>query len=254
MPATPRFSSQMRSLQALFKLLMSIAHILHGMWTILTRFPKSNAEQRAELIADWARGLLRLANVTVRIQGQPEQRGPMLVVINHISWLDILVMLAAQPVCFVSKSEVKHWPVIGWLATNVGTLYIERANRRDALRVVHKIAEGLRAGQLIAVFPEGTTSDGNQLLPFHANLLQAAISASSPVQPVALRFLEADGTHSMSPVYIGDDNLLTSIWRMLRADPVTAQLDFLPPIPSESMQRRELAQQLEQLIAERLVS
>jgi 1-acyl-sn-glycerol-3-phosphate acyltransferase len=242
----------MRSVLAFFKLLRGILHLLRGMWTIATRFPKASSAQRGELIADWSRGLLRLLNVTVRVSGQPVPKGPMLVVLNHISWLDILVMLAAQPVRFVSKSEVKHWPIIGWLATNVGTLYIERAKRRDALRVVHETAEALKSGKLIAIFPEGTTSDGKQLLPFHANLLQAAISANSPVQPVALRFLEADGSLSMSPVYIDDDTLVSSIWRMLRAEPVTAQLDFLEPVASSGMERRELAEQLEKLISARL--
>lgn len=242
----------MRSLLAVFSFIRGLAHLLHGMWTITTRFPKADAQQRGVLIADWSRGLLRLLNVTVRIQGQPVQQGPMLVVINHVSWLDILVMLAAQPVCFVSKSEVKHWPLIGWLATNVGTLYIERDKRRDALRVVHQIADGLRAGQLIAVFPEGTTTDGTQLLPFHANLLQAAIAAGSPVQPVALRFLETSGQLSMSPVYIDDDTLLSSVWRMLRAAPVTASLDFLPSISTNGLDRRALALQLQEMIAARL--
>ena len=242
----------MRSLIAAFNLLRGIGHLLRGMWTIATRFPKANSEQRAAHIATWSRGLLRLLNVTVRIEGQPVQKGPMLVVVNHISWLDILVMLAAQPVRFVSKSEVKHWPLIGWLATNAGTLYIERDKRRDALRVVHQIAESLRAGQLIAVFPEGTTTDGKSLLPFHANLLQAAISAESPVQPVALRFLEADGSLSMSPVYIDDDTLLSSVWRMLCADPVTASLDFLPSVPTNGLDRRVLAAELQEMISAKL--
>jgi 1-acyl-sn-glycerol-3-phosphate acyltransferase len=242
----------MRSVFALFKFLRGVLHLLSGMWTIATRFPKASGQQRGELIAEWARGMLRLVNVTVCVNGQPAQLGPMLVVINHISWLDILVMLAAQPVRFVSKSEVKHWPLIGWLATNAGTLYIERTKRRDALRVVHETAEALKSGKLIAIFPEGTTSDGKQLLPFHANLLQAAISANSPVQPVALRFLEADESFSMSPVFIGDDTLISSIWRMFRAKPVTAQLDFLEPVASSGMERRELAEQLEKLISARL--
>jgi 1-acyl-sn-glycerol-3-phosphate acyltransferase len=242
----------MRSVFAFFQMLRGVLHLLRGMWTIATRFPKASSAQRGEMIADWSRGMLRLLNVTVRVSGQPAQRGPMLVVINHISWLDILVMLAAQPVRFVSKSEVKHWPIIGWLATNVGTLYIERTKRRDALRVVHETAEALQSGKLIAIFPEGTTSDGKQLLPFHANLLQAAISASSPVQPVALRFLEANGELSMTPVYIGDDTLVASIWRMLCAEPVTAQLDFLEPVASSGTERRELAERLEKLISARL--
>jgi 1-acyl-sn-glycerol-3-phosphate acyltransferase len=242
----------MRSLLALLKLTRCIMHLLHGMWTIITKFASSSHEQRSQHVADWSKRFLELLGVAVRVQGQPLQKGPLMVVINHVSWLDILVMLAAQPVRFVSKSEVKHWPVIGWLATNVGTLYIERANRRDALRVVHQIAENLKAGHLIGIFPEGTTSDGKSLLPFHGNLLQAAISSGSPIQPVALRFLEANGKLSMSPVYIDDDTLLSSVWRMLRAAPVTASLGFLPPVSTNGVDRRTLAMQLQQLISEQL--
>lgn len=244
----------MRSLLALLKLTRCILHLLHGTWTILTKFSSATHQQRSQHVADWSKRFLQLLGVAVRVQGQPLQKGPLMVVINHVSWLDILVMLAAQPVCFVSKSEVRHWPIIGWLATNVGTLYIERASRRDALRVVHQIAENLRAGHLIGIFPEGTTSDGRSLLPFHGNLLQAAISSSSPVQPVALRFLEANGTLSMSPTYIGDDTLLSSVWRMLRADPVTAQLDFMPSMPTDGLDRRALAAQLQEIIGDCLKS
>ncbi|MBS7807243.1 lysophospholipid acyltransferase family protein [Variovorax sp. PCZ-1] len=242
----------MRSLLALLKLTRCILHLLHGMWTILTKFSSATHEQRAQHVADWSKHFLQLLDVTVRVQGQPLQKGPLMVVINHVSWLDILVLLAAQPVCFVSKSEVRHWPVIGWLATNVGTLYIERSSRKDALRVVHQIADNLKAGHLIAVFPEGTTSDGKSVLPFHANLLQAAISVASPIQPVALRYLEQNETLSMSPVYIDDDTLLSSVWRMLRADPVTASLDFLPSLPTDGLERRALAAQLEAQIAHTL--
>ena len=242
----------MRSLLALLKLLSCSLHLLHGMWTIFTRFSNATHEERSQHVADWSKRFLQLLGVTVKVNGQPLQKGPLMVVINHVSWLDILVMLAAQPVCFVSKSEVRHWPVIGWLATNAGTLYIERTKARDALRVIHQIAESLKAGHLIGIFPEGTTSDGKSLLPFHANLMQAAIASGSPVQPVALRFLEANGSLSMSPTYINDDTLLSSVWRMLRANPVTAQLDFLPAVESQGLDRRELAAQLQQLISKSL--
>jgi 1-acyl-sn-glycerol-3-phosphate acyltransferase len=240
----------MRALLAFLKLLAGIGHLLRGMWTIATQFGSANAQQRGQHIAHWASGLLRLLNVQLRIEGQPLAQGPLLVVANHISWLDILVLLAAQPVCFVSKSEVKRWPLIGWLATNAGTLYIERASRRDAMRVVHRIAEALQRGQIVAVFPEGTTTDGATVLPFHANLLQAAISAQSPVQPVVLRFLdEATGARSMSPVYVDDDTLLSSVWRMLSAPPVQAHLQFLPSVATQGLDRRQLAQDLQQRIA-----
>jgi 1-acyl-sn-glycerol-3-phosphate acyltransferase len=117
--------------------------------------------------------------------------GPVLLVANHISWLDIVVLHAARHCRFVSKAMCKRWPLIGTLATGAGTLYIERESRRDAMRVVHHMADALQAGDILAVFPEGTTSDGISLLPFHANLIQAAVSAGAPVQPVALRFIDA---------------------------------------------------------------
>jgi 1-acyl-sn-glycerol-3-phosphate acyltransferase len=243
----------MHALRVFFKLLIGIGHLLRGMWTIATKFGKASSQQRAEHIADWAIGLLRLLNVQLLVEGQAVKQGPLLVVANHISWLDILVLLAAQPVCFVSKSEVKRWPVIGWLATNVGTLYIERTSRRDAMRVVHRIAEGLQQGQIVVVFPEGTTTDGAQVLPFHANLLQAAVAVHAPVQPVVLRFVdEATGLRSMSPVYVDDDTLLRSVWRMLSSPPVQAHLKFLQTVPTQGTDRRQLAQDLQQRIATQL--
>jgi 1-acyl-sn-glycerol-3-phosphate acyltransferase len=241
----------MRKLKACAKLLAGAWHLLKGVWTIATRFPKASSAQRAQHIADWARGMLALLNVQLEIRGQPITQGPLMVVANHISWLDVLVMLAAQPVRFVSKAEVRHWPLIGWLATQVGTLYIERTSRRDALRVVHQVAAALQAGKIIAVFPEGTTTDGRSLLPFHGNLLQAAISASSPVQAVALRFLDVPTQDiSLSPAFVGDENLLDSVWKMLITEPVLAQLHFLPPLASVEQDRRVLAEQLQQQIAQ----
>jgi 1-acyl-sn-glycerol-3-phosphate acyltransferase len=213
-----------------------VAHLLRGMLTIARFFSKASAEQKAQHIAQWANDFLRILGVQVRTTGSAVTTGPLLVVANHISWLDILVMLAVQPVRFVSKADVKYWPLIGWLATNVGTLYIERASRRDALRVVHHIAEALReapagtpvhTASIIAVFPEGTTSDGSVVLPFHANLVQAAISAHAPVQAVALRYQDpATGALSLVPAYIDDDTLISSVWRLLASPPVEAVVHF----------------------------
>lgn len=213
-----------------------LAHLLRGMLTIARFFGKATAEQKAQHIAQWANDFLRILGVQVRTTGSAVTVGPLLVVANHISWLDILVMLAVQPVRFVSKADVKYWPLIGWLATNVGTLYIERASRRDALRVVHHIAEALReapagtpvhTASIIAVFPEGTTSDGSTVLPFHANLVQAAISAHAPVQAVALRYQDAaTGKLSLVPAYVDDDTLVSSVWRLLASSPVAATVHF----------------------------
>jgi 1-acyl-sn-glycerol-3-phosphate acyltransferase len=239
-----------------------VAHLLRGMLTIARFFGKATAQQRAQHIAQWAHDFLRILGVQVRTTGNAVTTGPLLVVANHISWLDILVMLAVQPVRFVSKADVKHWPLIGWLATQVGTLYIERASRRDALRVVHHIAEALReapagtpvhTASIIAVFPEGTTSDGTTVLPFHANLVQAAISAHAPVQTVALRYLDAaTGTLSFVPAYVDDDTLISSVWRLLASPAVQATVHFSEVQQAQGRDRRAWALDLRNEVSKAL--
>jgi 1-acyl-sn-glycerol-3-phosphate acyltransferase len=190
----------MQSLSASWRLLRAIAHMLSGWWTIRFRFERLSPAARAQCVEQWAERLLNIMGVRLTVHGTPPAHGPVLVVCNHLSWLDIVAIHAARHVRFVSKASVRHWPVIGTLSTGAGTLYIERERRRDAVRVVHHMTEALRAGDIIAVFPEGTTSDGHGLLPFHANLLQAAISSGAPVQPAALRFADAaSGQNSDAP-------------------------------------------------------
>ena len=254
-------NSLVTNIKAGTRLLRGVAHLFQGMWTITRHFPKATQQKKSEHIARWARGLLLILRIQLHTIGAAQTTGPLLVVSNHISWLDILVLLAVQPVRFVSKSEIKHWPIIGWLATNVGTLYIERESRRDALRVVHHIAEALRGqdpvygaeGSIIAVFPEGTTSDGSIVLPFHANLIQAAISAHAPVQPVALRFEDAaSGERSFAASYIDDDTLFTSVWRLMCAQPLRTVVNFGEPETSGGRDRRAWAVQLKDTVTQAL--
>jgi 1-acyl-sn-glycerol-3-phosphate acyltransferase len=216
-----------RNLTALARLLRVLVHLLRGAWTIWRHFPGMAPAQRSAEVQAWAADMLRRLSVDVRVRGEVARRGPVLLAANHVSWLDIMAIHAAQHCRFVAKSEVKHWPLLGMLATGAGTLYIERESRRDAMRVVHHMADRLREGDILAVFPEGTTGDGTQVLPFHANLLQAAVSAGAPVQAVALRYAEAasDAT-SLIPCYVGDDSLVASVWRTLCAEPLRVELQF----------------------------
>lgn len=166
----------------------------------------------------------------------------MLLVANHISWLDVYIILATCPCRFVAKSEVLQWPLVGRLAVASGTLFISRQSPRDAVRVVHQMAEHLQSGDTLAIFPEGTTSNGLQVLAFHANLFQAAISANAPVQPVALQFSdEATGQASLAPCYIDQDTLLSSLWRTVKAPPLRATLTFGTPQMPGARDRRALA-------------
>ncbi|HCY17357.1 MAG: glycerol acyltransferase [Curvibacter sp. GWA2_64_110] len=243
MPSRPE--SQVSAWRAAWRLWRAVPHILAGLLTILFRFPRLSQEQREIRVQVWSREMLARLGVRLVVKGTPSTRGPVLLVANHISWLDITSLHAARYCRFVSKADVKGWPLIGALASGVGTLFIERESRRDAMRVVHHMADSLRAGDVVAVFPEGTTSDGVHLLPFHANLLQAAITAEVPVQPVALQFLEAHtGQRSLAPCYVGDDTLLGSVWRTVRARGITVQMVFGEPQVALGRDRRTWAADL----------
>jgi len=229
--------------RAVWRLWRALLHILVGLLTILFRFPRLSQEQKEIRVQVWSREMLARLGIRLVLKGTPAEQGPVLLVANHISWLDITSLHAARYCRFVSKADVKKWPLIGALASGVGTLFIERESRRDAMRVVHHMADSLRAGDVLAVFPEGTTSDGEHLLPFHANLLQAAITAQAPVQPVALQFLNTHtGQRSLAPCYVGDDTLLGSVWRTVRSKGITVQIVFGEPQTAGGRDRRAWAE------------
>lgn len=229
-----------------------ILHLLRGLLTCAVLFPWLGVESRQSHIRRWSRRLLRICGVTLEVQGlQPGQAMPhgAMVVSNHISWLDIYVINSWQPVRFVAKSEIRDWPVIGWLCGQTGTIFIERARKRDAHRVLHAITDVMLQGDLVCVFPEGTTTDGSSVLPFHANLMQAPISGGLPVQPVGLAYLDtATGQPTLAPAYIGDLSLLETLDAILRAPPITARLCFAPALTSTSASRRELAEAAREVV------
>ncbi|MBK7613615.1 MAG: 1-acyl-sn-glycerol-3-phosphate acyltransferase [Burkholderiales bacterium] len=230
---------------ALWRLLRVWLHVFHGMAIMALRFGGYDAAAKQRMVGWWSAKLLRLAGLSVQVQGTSRPGGT-LVVANHVSWLDIAAIHAGCPQArFVSKADVKHWPLLGWMISNAGTLYIERERKRDAMRMVHDMAAALKRGETVAVFPEGTTGPGETLLPFHANLLQAAIAVEAPIQPVVLRFSEPGQRFSVSAQYIGDTTLLQSIWRVITARGLTVQVQFLPPQGSAHADRRALAAHLQ---------
>ena len=244
----------LRQLVATWRMLRLLAHALAGLWTLRIHFGRMPLAQQHAAVQQWAQGVLRIMGIGLQVHGRAHA-GPVLLVANHISWLDIVVLLAARYCRFVAKSEIKAWPLVGPLATAAGTLYIERASSRDALRVVHHMAERLQAGDVLAVFPEGTTGDGVDVLPFHANLLQAAIAARAPAQAVGLRFMDAWGQPSFAPCYTADDTFVASVWRTLCAGGLVVHVAFAAPDPSQGRNRRVWAVDLRaQVIAARGIS
>ena len=234
-----------RHFVAAVRLARGMLHLLAGLWILQFGFAKKSTAQRNQTVQAWAARLLRLVGIDLQIGGSAPAEGPVLLVANHISWLDIVVLLATRHCRFVSKSEIRQWPVVGALASGAGTLYIERACRRDAMRVVHHVAERLREGDVIAVFPEGAIGDGINLLPFHANLLQAALSADVPAQPVALVYADAaTGQVSLAPRYTQQDSLLVSVWRTLSAPPIAAHVQWGAAQTANGRDRRAWARAL----------
>ena len=239
----------MNTIKAFIKLARALLHILAGFFTILLVFPRLNTEERQRRTQQWSLGMLRCIGIALIVKGNPAVPGPLLLVANHMSWLDITALHAARFCRFVSKSDIKKWPFIGMLASGIGTLFIERESRRDAMRVVHSMASSLRAGDVVGIFPEGTTSDGSTLLPFHANLFQAAIKADAPVQPVALQFIDTrTGQRSTAACYIHDDTLIQSVWRALTTPNLAVVMTFGEPQLAAGRDRRAWALAMRQAV------
>lgn len=236
-------------LRALWRGLRLAAHVAGGLWTVWRRFPRWDEAARAARIQLWSARALAILGVTLQADGDPPPAGPVLVVANHVSWLDILAIDAAYACRFVSKADVRHWPLLGRLVAGAGTLFIERDRKRDALRVVHHLAERLQAGDVLAVFPEGTTGDGRSVLPFHANLLQAAVTTGAAVQPLGLAYRPAAAPPDAlarhdAPVYVGDTTLLASVWRVLTATDLQVHLRWGLPQTADGRDRRTWAAEL----------
>lgn len=172
-----------------------------------------------------------------------------MLVANHISWLDIFVINAFAPAAFVSKDDVRNWPLIGWLCTRTETIFLERGSRAAAQRARETMVAQLQAGAHVTVFPEGTTSAGDRVLPFHAALFQGAIDARMPVLPLALRYLDADGQPSRAPAYDGDITLMQCLLAIVRAGGLVAEIRILSPLDSTLADRRHLAARCHHAIA-----
>lgn len=233
-----------------FRILRTAAHLVAGALTVLLVFPRLDRAHRAARVTRWAGHLLAILGVRVRVFGPAPDPGlgGGLLVANHVSWLDIHLLHSLLPARFISKAEVRGWPLIGWLAEAAGTVFLVREKKSDAMRVNRAMAEHLRLGDCLALFPEGTTSDGSDLLPFYPSLFQPAVEAGTPVWPVFIRYRTPRGERSEAAAYHGDTSLGQSFMRIVRAGGIEAEVHFLAPIASTGLNRRELARRAEDAI------
>ncbi len=214
-------------------------------------FPFYAKPRRNRASAAWSARLLAILHVQASIRGElpVASMRPCVLVGNHVSWLDIHLIHSFWQVRFVAKSEVRRWPLIGWLSARVGTLFIQRGRGRHAARINESIHEAFQQGDAIGVFPEGTTSDGTELTRFHASLLQPAVDERALVFPVAVRYLDEAGNVNKEASYVGDTSLLESMRMIFRQRTIHAELHFLPAIDATGKTRRELTALTQSAIA-----
>ena len=190
-------------IRPVIKILRLFSLVLTGVGTALLFYPRMDRAARNRQLMAWAGRLMRILNIELRVSGAPPVGGAVLVA-NHISWLDIHVLHSLLPARFISKAEVRDWPLLGQLAKAAGTLFITREKKSDAIRVNQEMAAELQAGECLAFFPEGTTSDGQGMRVFFPSLFQPAVEAGCPVIPAALRYLNPQGGPCLEAAYHGD--------------------------------------------------
>jgi 1-acyl-sn-glycerol-3-phosphate acyltransferase len=228
-------------------------HLFYGM-LLAVIYPHLNQTMQRRAMKTWSRHLLTILNIGIQIEGHQPTRGEggCLIVANHVSWLDIFVLNAIHPSRFIAKSEVRGWPIIGWLSRRSGTIFIERAMRQDASLINQRVSLLLGQGACIGLFPEGTTTDGKQVGHFHSALIQPAIDAGIRLCPVALRYQDVEGGLSTAAAFVGDMTLVQSIWQILRCPHHNALVVFTPALMAGNANRRVLARTAQAAIAQGL--
>jgi 1-acyl-sn-glycerol-3-phosphate acyltransferase len=240
------------SLPVRFARIVRVAgHIVRGLWVTGVHFPRLDPAGQNREIRRWARHLLAILDVRVACLNAPGALPERCVLVaNHVSWLDVMTIFAVQPSVFVAKDEVRRWPLLGRLCAQAGTLFIARGNHRHAKRINGCVGETLSMGRVFAMFPEGTTTDGRSLKPFHRALFQSAVDAEATLQPIGIRYTRPDGTWTDVPAYVGDISMLESLWRLVSSRSLVAELHFARPIEARNGHRRDLAELAERVIAD----
>jgi 1-acyl-sn-glycerol-3-phosphate acyltransferase len=247
-PSRPAARDRARPLRYLVRTPALLVHLLVGLpLTLLALLPPHRAlldrcgerlDHRA--IRCWSRIMMRIFGLELVRVGEPA-RGATLFVANHLSWMDITILHSQRMMCFVAKSEIERWPLVGWLAGRAGTIYHRRGSTESLSNVSQVMVERLRAGLGVGVFPEGGTGPGDHVRTFHARIFQAAIDAGVPVQPVALRF-SRDGRYDTTIAFRPRENFLQNFVRVL-GEPVTrAEVVFCEPVSTHAEGRRRIAE------------
>jgi len=225
-------------------------HVVAALFLLRLVFPRASPDRRRALHAWWSRKLVRIVGVGIDVEGPAPGPGS-LVAANHVSWIDVFCVSSVRSTRFIAKSEVRDWPVAGWIAERAGTLFVRRARRRDTARINDIVHAALAQGDCVGLFPEGTTTMGDRLLKFHSSLFEPAVANQAIVHPIAIRYEHADGSISRAMAY-DDLSFMQSLALILRQRNVVARVAFLDAVEVEGLARRAVAAVAQERIASRL--
>jgi 1-acyl-sn-glycerol-3-phosphate acyltransferase len=229
------------------RVLAVAGHLAWGLAAAALIFPFVPHTARLWLRRRWASSMLNAFGLELRLEGAAIGPGALLAA-NHVSWLDVLVLASCAPAVFVAKSEVRCWPAIGWLAARAGTVFLRRTSGRSLLQVKNRIAQLLLAGGAVAIFPEGTTSDGEGVLPFRSGLLQAAVDAGGDVQPIAIAYRDERG-RSAAAAFVDGMTLWRSLLAVCGSGRITARVVVETPLAAAGRTRKRLARDAREAVA-----
>ena len=217
-------------------------HTITGLIVASAVLPLVNIARKRRIIQWWCGGLLRAFHIKVKTFGSLPPAGTqgVMFVANHVSWADIHALNSMIPLRFVAKSDIKDWPIFGYLVTKANTLFIDRSKRQAAGRIVETVSNSLKAGDNLCYFPEGTTSDGTHMFAFKSSVLQAAINAKSQIWPVAIRYINTDGSINTEMAYAGDTSMIDSMRQVIAQKNALVELHFLAPMQAYGRNRREI--------------
>lgn len=245
----------MKKLRVCWRLLrlaavLALGTLLGAAVGLLERLVRHDLMATRQRLTRWF--LARLAGALpfrLRVAGELP-REPMLWVSNHVSWTDIPLLGMLTPLSFLSKAEVRSWPLAGWLAHKAGTLFIRRGSGDSGL-LGQQLGRHLRRGRPLLIFPEGTTTDGLGVRTFHGRLLSSAIDSGVALQPVAIRYLRGGEPCAIAP-FIGDDDMLSHLLRLLASEVAEVEVQLLTPIASDALSRNELARRAQAAVSDAL--
>jgi 1-acyl-sn-glycerol-3-phosphate acyltransferase len=228
-------------------------HVAEGLLKAGLVYPRLAPAQQRAMVQGWSSRLLRILRIEIEVSEPLRQLdSAAFFAANHVSWLDVFLINSVAPARFVAKAEIRDWPVLGWLCAQVGTVFIERDSPRAAWRVGQELNGLLERGENVAIFPEGTASDGSTVHPFHASLLEPAVRGERVVLALGVRFLRADGSTCREVAYDGDRKFTDSLHGILSQAHIRAELVLAAALDARGRERRSLARHAREKICHAL--